>query len=54
MIGAFVSSLMMVRIVTMPVEIKYFGNKITILRNVIAFIFSFIVAYIIGLVVTGT
>ncbi|MDW2800189.1 hypothetical protein RZO55_21695 [Clostridium boliviensis] len=52
-IGAFVSSLMMVGIVTMPVEIKYFGKKITILRNVIAFIFSFIVAYIIGLVVTG-
>jgi uncharacterized membrane protein YraQ (UPF0718 family) len=52
-IGAFVSSLMMVGIVTMPVEIKYFGKKITILRNVIAFIFAFIVAYIIGLVVTG-
>ena len=52
-IGAFVSSLMMVGIVTMPVEIKYFGKKITIVRNAIAFIFSFIVAYIIGLVVTG-
>ena len=52
-IGAFVSSLMMVGIVTMPVEIKYFGKKITILRNIIAFIFAFIVAYIIGLVVTG-
>ena len=52
-IGAFVSSLMMVGIVTMPVEIKYFGKKTTIIRNVLAFIFSFIVAYVIGLVVNG-
>ena len=52
-IGAFVSTLMMVGVVTMPVEIKYFGKKLTILRNVIAFIFSFVVAYIIGLVVGG-
>lgn len=52
-IGAFISTLMMVGVVTMPVEMKYFGKKITILRNVIAFIFSFVVAYIIGLVVTS-
>lgn len=51
-IGAFVSTLMMVGIVTMPVEIKYFGKKITIYRNILAFIFSFVVAYIIGLVVS--
>jgi len=50
-IGAFVSTLMMVGIVTMPVEIKYFGKKMTFLRNILAFIFSFFVAYIIGLVV---
>lgn len=52
-IGAFVSSLMMVGIVTIPVEVKYFGKKLTIYRNASAFIFSFIVAYIIGLVVTS-
>ena len=50
-IGAFLSTLMMVGIVTMPVEIKYFGKKLTILRNLFAFIFSFIVAYIIWKVV---
>lgn len=50
-IGAFVSTLMMVGIVTMPVEIKYFGKKLTILRNLFAFIFSFIVAFVIGKVV---
>ncbi|SKA81200.1 Predicted permease [Caloramator quimbayensis] len=52
-IAAFVSTLMMVGVVTMPVEIKYFGKKITIMRNILAFIFSFIVAYIIGKVVYG-
>ena len=52
-IAAFVSTLMMVGIVTMPVEIKYFGKRLTILRNVFAFIFSFLVAFIIGKVVTG-
>jgi Predicted permeases len=50
-IGAFVSSLMMVGIVTIPVEIKYFGKKLAILRNVTAFVFSFFVAFIIGMVV---
>jgi len=50
-IGAFISTLMMVGVVTIPVEIKYFGKKLTILRNVLAFIFSFIVAYVMGTVV---
>jgi len=47
-IAVFVSTLMMVGIVTMPVEIKCFGKKVTFLRNLIAFLFSFFVAYIIG------
>lgn len=51
-VAAFISTLMMVGVVTIPVEINYFGKKITILRNVYAFFFSFIVAYIIGLVVS--
>ena len=51
-IAAFVSTLMMVGIVTLPVEIKYFGKKISITRNILAFIFSFLVAIIIGMVVT--
>ncbi|WFD09345.1 permease [Tepidibacter hydrothermalis] len=51
-IGAFISTLMMVGIVTAPVEIKYFGKKVTVLRNIISFLFSFLVAYIIGKVVS--
>ncbi|MPW24445.1 permease [Alkalibaculum sp. M08DMB] len=47
-IAAFVSSLMMVGVVTLPIEIKYFNKKMAILRNVFGFIFTFIVALIIG------
>ncbi|MBK5241093.1 permease [Clostridium sp.] len=50
-IGAFISTLMMVGVVTVPIEIKYFGKKLTLFRNVFAFIFSFLVAFIIGKVV---
>lgn len=47
-IAAFISTLMMVGIVTMPVEIKFFGKKATYLRNGLAFAFSLIVAFVIG------
>lgn len=50
-IAAFVSTLMMVGVITIPVEIKYFGKKISVLRNVLAFFFSLVVALIIGMVV---
>lgn len=49
-IAVFISTLMMVGIVTIPVESKYFGMKATILRNSMAFVFSFIVAVVIGVV----
>ncbi|OFV71134.1 permease [Acetobacterium wieringae] len=47
-IGAFVSSLMMVGIVTMPVEVLYFGKKATLLRNGMGLVFSILVAMVIG------
>lgn len=50
-IGAFVSALMMVGVATMPVEMKYFGRKLTMLRNGFAFLFSFLVAFVMKLVV---
>lgn len=49
-IAVFISTLMMVGIVTVPVEIKYFGKKATVLRNILAFVFSYIVAIAIGVV----
>lgn len=50
-IAAFVSTLMMVGVVTIPMEITYFGKKVAVWRNLLAFFFSFLVALIIGLVV---
>lgn len=47
-IAAFVSTLMMVGIVTVPLEIQYFGKKAAITRNVAAFGFSMVVALMMG------
>ncbi|MGB4440418.1 MAG: permease [Sedimentibacter sp.] len=52
-IAAFISTLMMVGIVTMPLEIKYFGKKATIIRNTAAFAFSIFVAFVMGVVIYG-
>lgn len=49
-IAAFISTLMMVGVVTIPLEMKYFGKKAALIRNTEAFIFSLIVAYIMGVV----
>ncbi len=49
-LAAFVSTLMMVGIITFPVEIKYFGLKATVLRNAFGLIFSLIVAAVMGAV----
>jgi uncharacterized membrane protein YraQ (UPF0718 family) len=49
-IGAFISSLMMVGVVTLPVEIRFLGRKVALFRNLLAFAFSFLVALVIGLV----
>jgi uncharacterized membrane protein YraQ (UPF0718 family) len=46
-IAAFVSSLMAVGIVTLPLEIKYFNKRIAILRNAFALIVSFIFTMVI-------
>ena len=50
-IAAFISTLMMVGVATAPLEIKYFGKKATIIRNVLAFLFSFVIAFIVNWVV---
>ncbi len=43
-IAAFVSALMMVGVVTLPMEILVFGRRTAILRNVLAFLFVFAAA----------
>ena len=47
-ITMFVTTLMMVGVVTLPVETKYFGRKTAIRRNVFAFIYAVFISFIIG------
>lgn len=47
-VGALVSTLTLVGVITFPLESKYIGKKAAFLRNFVAFLFSFIVAFIIG------
>ncbi|HDP79025.1 MAG TPA: permease [Mesotoga infera] len=49
-IALFVSTLMMVGVATFPVEKKYFGSRLSIMRNVMALGFSFIVAGLMGMI----
>ena len=46
-VAVFMTTMMMVGIVTMPLEIKYFGKKAAMLRN----FFNFIAAIIIGVLI---
>ncbi len=47
-LAAFTTTLMMVGVLSYPVEKEYFGAKVTIIRNLISFIISIIVAVTIG------
>ena len=49
-ISAFSISLMMVGIVTFPLEKSYFGVRFTIFRNILTFIITLIIAILIGLI----
>ena len=49
-LAAFVSTLMMVGIITIPIERKTFGTKATIARNASAFAYSLVVAVVMGVV----
>lgn len=53
-IAAFVSSLMMVGVVTFPVERAVFGTRIALIRNSMAFVFSLAVAGVIAVVLGGS
>jgi len=48
-LSAFSTTLMMVGILTYPIEKEYFGSKVTIIRNIISFFIAIIVAIITGI-----
>ena len=49
-IAVFISTLTTVGLATIPIEIAYLGRKAALLRNILALVFSFIVAFILGMV----
>ncbi|PKM87189.1 MAG: permease [Firmicutes bacterium HGW-Firmicutes-10] len=51
-ISAFVTTLVMVGVVTAPLEIKELGKRFTLLRNGLGFIAALIIAAIMGVILT--
>jgi uncharacterized membrane protein YraQ (UPF0718 family) len=49
-LSGFTTTLMMVGVLTFPVEKAYLGTKVTIIRNIISFFIALIVAVITGIV----
>jgi len=47
-IAVFITTLLMVGILTLPIEIKFFGVKVSVLRNCLSFIGAIIIGLIIG------
>jgi len=48
-VAVFITTLIMVGVLTLPVEFKYFGKKAAIMRNVLSFLGAIIVGLLIGL-----
>jgi len=48
-IAIFITTLMMVGILTIPIERKYFGLKITLIRNFLSFVGALVIGVLIGI-----
>jgi hypothetical protein len=51
-IAVFISTLTTVGLVTLPLEIRYLGKKTAVMRNLLAFLFSFAAAAVTGAVLS--
>jgi len=49
-IAAFVTTLVMVGVLTAPLEVKFFGKKFTLWRNSLSFIFAIVIALLMGVI----
>lgn len=49
-VAVFMTTLMMVGVVTLPLEIKYFGKEVAILRNLLNFGVAIIIGLLIGII----
>jgi uncharacterized membrane protein YraQ (UPF0718 family) len=51
-VATFMTTLMMVGVVTLPLEIRYFGKTVAITRNVLNFVAAIIIGLVVGLVLS--
>jgi uncharacterized membrane protein YraQ (UPF0718 family) len=49
-VAAFVTTLMMVGVITFPLEAKFFGKRVAFIRNALSFIGAIIIALLIGVI----
>ncbi len=49
-IAVFITTLMMVGIITLPLEAKFFGWKISIIRNILSFVSALLIGFLMTLV----
>ena len=49
-VAVFMTTLMMVGVVTLPLEIKYFGRRVAILRNLLNLFVAIIIGILIGII----
>ena len=47
-VATFMTTLMMVGVVTLPLEIKYFGRSVAVLRNVLNFVAAVVIGTCVG------
>ena len=50
-VAVFISTLMMVSVVTAPMEVQLLSRKVMLWRNGLSLVFSFVVAFVLGKVV---
>jgi uncharacterized membrane protein YraQ (UPF0718 family) len=49
-VATFMTTLMMVGIITLPLEIRYFGKRAAIVRNVLNFIAAVVIGVLVGII----
>jgi len=49
-VAAFITTLTMIGMITLPLEIKILGKKMALLRNGISFVIAILIAFIMGMI----
>ncbi len=49
-VATFMTTLMMVGVVTLPLEIRYFGKRVAITRNLLNFVAAIVIGLVVGVI----